>query len=495
MKRSDFAKLRYNGAQSSLVVSHLVANARFSIVCPRDFTNLPCGTGPNNLRFNRFQLSAIQWTRPIGNATLQLGSNVTDGTNVYDDLARRLNGVSDPLGARFGFHDTGVSLGLSRAAGRHQLALSTGLANETSTYNPTAGRYQIEQSVAQQRLRARLEDRVKLNDRDSATLALASYRVTGATPTIQASFDINRRISSNESISIGTSIGRGEDPVRTLQPWTDPAAAAVFANCTAGSISVGAPSDAARPFSYATLTTQYRRAWRGGFVRVSGYRQLQRDDAIGSIYPITAVARNEVPDGYIDALRATWDSPAVCGGKPFRPDQVYVSQNLYGTRRLYQALDVALQVTRRNLIVLGTLSLSQAKLTATRPVLDLPTSFFRRGQQLPGRPFIRANVTLDYAIGNSGLEVLANDQFTGNNNAYYVPSFQIATLGVTGRFRGITITVLDVNAFGVGAERFLTPKIASPLTLVDGRRFLPNPGQISPRQITVVLSTQVGARR
>ncbi|MDP9104640.1 MAG: TonB-dependent receptor [Candidatus Eremiobacteraeota bacterium] len=492
--RSDSVKLRWTGARSSVSYSYLVGNAQFSVVCARDLTAVPCGTGPDNWRYNRFGLQNLEWTRQIGSLTVRAGLSDIGGKNVYDDSARRLQGTPDPLAAVFSFWDRGAYLSVVAPSRRHTFSFTATGTHEQSAFEPTAGAYQVPQHVAQQRLRVRLDDRIRLNDRDTAGITFSGFEVGGAPPSSQVSMDVSRRTNASETITVSASVGRGSDPPRSLQPWTDPRAASVYANCNARSLAVGAPGDPALPFSYDTVTAQYHRTWRGGFVRVNGYAQYQRDDAISANFPITALAPSAVPTGYVDALAATWHLDAVCGATPFDPQRVYVAQRVAGTRRVYRGIDATVQVTRKDLILIGTLSRNAAVLHSDDLRLAAPTSYFLSGAQLPGRPLWRGGLTADYFLHRAGIELLANVQYTGGNNAQYLPPYTVLTLGASRTLRYGKLTLFEGNVFNVFANRFATADLGRPLPLANGSVLLPNAAQLAPRQITVMLSVQTGGR-
>jgi hypothetical protein len=114
------------------------------------------------------------------------------------------------------------------------------------------------------------------------------------------------------------------------------------------------------------------------------------------------------------------------------------------------------------------------------------------GAQLPNRPLHRGGLTVDGLLPRSGLELLANAQYTGTNNQQNLGPYVNVSFGVSHRFGPGQLTLFENNAFNTYGGDFATDAAAQPLPLSNGGSLLSPALPLTPRTIFLSYSMAVG---
>jgi hypothetical protein len=196
--------------------------------------------------------------------------------------------------------------------------------------------------------------------------------------------------------------------------------------------------------------------------------------------------------GYLQALYAAYRTPGVCGEHAPTPT-VYVDESVAGTSRRYQGVDLSGRFAlSRYVELLPTYSLNEAILTAAGPRLQDGPSTSIVGAQLPNRPMHRGGLTVDTLLPRSGLELLANAQYTGANNQQNLGPYINVSLGASHKFGPGQITVFENNVFNTYGGDFATDEFAQPLPLSNGESLTTAALPLTPRSIFVSYAMAVG---
>ncbi|MBV8150291.1 MAG: hypothetical protein JOY59_01940, partial [Candidatus Eremiobacteraeota bacterium] len=226
---------------------------------------------------------------------------------------------------------------------------------------------------------------------------------------------------------------------------------------------------------------------------VQAFRQTQIGQTINALINGADEPAGYLPPGYVGQIANAWSQPTICGALPFTSQGVYVNEPISGTARVYQGFNLSGRIgLGPNVVVLPTYSLNGAVLIAADSRLTGVGSTTILGDQLPGRPLHRAGITFDAVLPHSGLEFLANAQYTGSNNNRYLTPYTTVSAGLSHAFGQGRLTLFETNLFNAVSGEFSTLAFAEPQPVSGGGVLFFAANPLTPRQISLNYAINVG---
>jgi hypothetical protein len=258
---------------------------------------------------------------------------------------------------------------------------------------------------------------------------------------------------------------------------------------------VSGPGDTGdgQPQSATALDAAWTHQFRSGSTfSFDAYSQVQSGQLIGALIQEPVSYYIAAGPGYLEQLYAAYRSPGVCGITAATP-AVYAQESVAGTRRLYQGFDVTGRFALSRFVdVMPSYSVNEAVLTAAGPRLSDGPSTTIVGAQLPNRPMHRGGVTIDALLPRSGLEVLANAQYTGTNNQQNLGPYVNVSLGASHKLGPGELTLFENNVFDTYGGDFATDALSLPQPLSGGGALLTAATPLLPRSIFLSYATAIG---
>jgi len=482
----DLVKLTYAvNKRTSARLSGMFTNESMNDLCANYTTNLPCGYGPGstttwNNSWGTFAVNSL-----VGNVDADMSLYGFSGRNGYDYPHRYLDGVSSPYFSHGRNDGGGASVGASITSKRH----TDGLSMQFSQYGgevsrPVSGSALTIAQPLEQYRNVAFTDSIKANPKLALTHGISVESGTGAGSALVFSESADWSASKSDKFEGTVSAGSAEPAYGLQYPITDVLAADY--DCHNGSVYVNGPADAGVRQSSVSYNLSWRHMWRDGDFTLNAYRQNAYGQAVFAAVPILAEPNDDFAaglSGYLQELQNVWNSPAVCGGSPFDPQHVYVSQYISGLGQAYQGVSLSGRIdVARNLVALPTFALGNTYLTSMDPRLDATGSYYAVGRQLPHRPLQTAGLTLDGILPKGHLEWLANAQYTSVNNNYYLPAYTMYSAGLVLDTHYGSLALIEANVFGTHAGLFSTYQNVNPMPVVGGGTFAFASDPLPPRQ-------------
>ena len=272
-------------------------------------------------------------------------------------------------------------------------------------------------------------------------------------------------ISGPNGRRYGGSLSAGHRATTTSNPRNEqgfPDAASAAYDCVHNLTSVTVPGDTSADASYVRANAFYGYDGSAGYLSIAGYYDLLRSAMLtGAIVPLSAEPVGYLPAGYADSLLAGFRTYGRCGRSGLTTGDIFVVQDVNGISSQNLGLSVrgSRAISRRLIASFGT-NISSARLVRADSRLRSLASPYQIGRQLPGRPFLKGNAVLDYAVPNAP-EVLVDAEYLGANNARNLPPNVTVNLGVEKRFSPtFTVNVILTNALNEYAGAFVSTQHA-----------------------------------
>lgn len=490
----DLIKLRYRiGDAATVTGSYLSSNGSIAQLCTQWVTVLPCGIGPNNNTFNKFELGYLTASSLIGNVALTATAFDISGTNLVDDLNRYIAGTPDPSESTSKRHTGGYAFTASVGHNKHTLSMSGNIFSTTNEFMPlTATPFVFPSTIGVNAHQLNVADTIKSTDKLNVNFNASLADTSGVGYSVLGGAGANWKPTSSDTYLIALNLGSAQPPPTTPRTFSDPATARF--NCNAGTAIVSGPGDTgSQQQSSISYNFDWTHLWRTGQVTVNAYRQTQIGQTINALINEAGEPVGYFPLGYLAALGTAWAQPTICGNVPFNPLGVYVTQPIMGTARVYQGIDVSGRIALgRNVVVLPTYALNSAVLVAADSRLTSAPSTSTIGAQLPGRPLHRAGITFDANLPRSEFELLANAQYTGGNNNRNLVPYTAVNWGISHPLGPGRLTLFETNAFNAVAGDFSTLEYAEPVPVNGGGIIFFAANPLLPRTISLNYTMTVG---
>ena len=489
LRDGDFLKLRYSASpRLTLNGSVIGGSSMSSSVCTDDVTNVPCGFGPGNGTHAHSLSGQLGVQMQIGHVGVFAGSFANGYAYVNDDLHRVVAGVPEPYASDSHGQGAGFYASGSIAVKRHTISLGTSSYASTSIVD-ASGAFQQSNTSAYRFAYLSLADTLKLSERWSALAAAGSETSTTGTKAA-AGIGLTLRPSKFESLNAQVNLGGNGGAFYNVGSFGAPASSTF--NCVSDSVRVAGPNDAPLPGSTTDVELTYDRRGRRGTLHVNAYDRMERGAQLQAQFPLTALG-DGVPAGYLDALQTIWDQAAICGGRAFDPNRIYVAESISGPQVRYRGFDASGQLPLgRDVIALPSYSVNGVALASADPRLLRFGSPYALNAQLPFKPLHHAGLLLDAKQPKAGLEYLLDGRWTSANNPAGLTSYVVASAGVTWQAQRGRFTALATNLFNADTGLFATTEFAQPLALQGGGTYLPVPTLLAPRSYTILYSVRAG---
>jgi hypothetical protein len=495
----DFLKLRYRlgDDRTTITSSALTTNRDAYSICARDVTIVPCGIGPDNRTYGRYGMAYTTVASLVGDiqttfsAYTNSSSQTTDDVNRYViDPSNNYEPTLDPSLATNVSTTRGVAYSAAIAQGNHTFALGGNTYSAISTSTPLAGSvFETPFTNAASSSTYRFSDAIKSNDALTLTPQVSLANTTGLGTSVLGGMSLTWSPRAPNAYALSLNVGSSQPNLSANRSFSDPNAARF--DCTAGTAIVGGPGDTGGSQQSATaLNAAWSHQFNGGAsLTVDGYTQVQSGQLINAAI---AEPASYYPAGFLPTLLQAYRGPTVCGASAPMPT-VYAQESVAGTRRVYQGFDVQGRFALSPYIqILPTYSLNLAVLTAASArLLDGPSTTVV-GEQLPNRPLHRGGVTLDGLLPRSGIELLANGQFTGANNNQNLGPYVNVSFGISHRFGPGQLTLFENNAFNTYGGDFASDAFARPLVLSNGQPYYTAATPLTPRTLFLSYATVIG---
>ena len=490
----DFAKLRYRfGDVATLTGTFMSSNGSIAQICTQWVTALPCGIGPGNDTYNKFQFGYLTASSLVGNVAFTATAFGMASHNLVDNLNEVIAGTPNPFETKNDSHTNGYAFTASVGHNKHTLSLSGNIFSSSHLFTPlTPSPYVIQSRIGINAHQLNLADTIKSTDKLNLNFNGSVADTSGIGYSVLGGGGATWRPTGNDTYQIALALGSAQPPPTVPRTFSNPMNARF--NCDAGTSIVSGPGDTGnQQQSSISYNFDWTHLWRTGQVTVNAFRQTQIGQTINALINGAGEPASYFPPGYISAIGSTWSAPTICGALPFNPNGVYVSEPIAGTARVYQGFDVSGRIALGpNVVMLPTYALNTAVLVAADSRLTTADSTTIVGAQLPGRPIHRAGITFDAQLPHSGIELLANAQYTGANNNRYLVPYTTVNWGISRALGQGRLTLFESNAFNAVSGDFSTLAYAEPVPVSGGGVvfFAANP--LLPRTISVNYTINVG---
>ncbi len=337
-----------------------------------------------------------------------------------------------------------------------------------------------------------MSDNIKSSDRLTLQphVSLVDTTTLGASPMV--GFGATWQPQAANAYSASINVGSSQPNVDVNRSYSDPVGARF--DCQAGTAIVSGPGDTnGGAQSAVSLDAAWTHSFRaGGSVTADLFSQVQTGQIISALIE---EPNTYYPGGYLTDLLGAYRAPSVCGPNAAAPT-VFAQENVGGTRRLYQGVNLSGRFPLgRYVVLLPNYSLNKAELTAASGRLEDGPSTTLVGAQLPNRPLHRAGLTVDGYLPRSGIEVLANARYTGANNQQNLGPYVEFSAGLSHEFGPGQVTLFENNVFNTYGGEFATDSGVLPLPLSNGALFRTAATPLLPRTINLSYTMTLGGPR
>lgn len=497
----DMLKLRYGLTDNTtLILTALENNQAIASLCTQDTGILPCGIGPNNTSTSKYQFVYGTVQSLVGQVAVQATGYVSSQNGLSNEINRFIDEcvgalVPCPVAEPFATDTDSLTRGIASQAtiskDNHTITLNATTFASQTMFSPLveSGTSDLVTSslngVSAQTYA--LQDSIKVSNRVTVgpTLSLAS--TTGAGSSILAGFSGDWRPNDNDDVTLSASLGSSQPAPQVVRSFSDPQSARV--NCPAGTASISGPGDQPTAQSAIDYELGYTHQWKYGYLSTDLYRQSQAGQLVNASIPATA---GGVPPLIQSAVQQYY--AAVCPTAVGGPN-IYVSEPVNGTDRLYQGYDVSARLALgKDVTAIPSYSTNESEYTAADPLFTGLGSTLVLNSQIYGRPLHKGNFTLDAFNPPSNLEFIANLQYVGVNNSQHLAPYVNVSFGITHPLGIGMLTVFETNAFNTETGLFSTINGAQPEPLVGGGFLLVAANPLPPRTFQVSYSINTGAR-
>ncbi|MBV8300190.1 MAG: TonB-dependent receptor [Candidatus Eremiobacteraeota bacterium] len=512
----DFVKLRYGLTdRTTLMLTALQNNQANSALCTQFVTPLPCGIGPDNGNSGKFQFAYGTVQSLIGDTAITLTGYVNDNRQLTNDVNRyqlacpgQLPGqvancpfsqevsTLSPLSSMNETFARGLAASATLTRDKHTFTLSGSTFAGITTFTPLQGGLGFVRptNFATASRQVQFSDQFKVNDKLSLGPNVSYAGTSGAGSSILFGFGGNWRPTNSDSYNASFSFGSSQPANGLVRTLSDPQSARI--NCFANTATVSGPGDLPSHQSAASYDVGWTHQWSHGQLSVSAYRQTQGGQLVNATVTGDSLGLTNPGNPFYQAVTGYFNN--VCGapgGTVLQPN-LYVSQQIGGTTRVYQGFTAQANVSLgKNVVLIPSYTTSAAVVTAADPRFTGLDSTLILDSQIPGRPVHTGNLTIDGLYAPAGLELLANAHYVGPNNNQYIAPYTIVNAGVSHALGIGRITVFASNLFNTESGNFSTLQYAQPIPLSGGGFLLQAARPNAPRQYTVTYSFNTGAQK
>ncbi len=490
----DLVKLRYRVADLGTVTAAFIdSNSSISQLCTAWVTVLPCGIGPDNNRYSKFQFGYVTGATLIGNVAFTATAFSITSKNLLDDLNEYVDDVPNPLETLSQSRTNGYSFNASVGHNKHTLTLTGNIESALTDFTPlTLTPYVVHSGIGINAKQLNFADSIKSTDKLNLNFNSSLADTSGVGYSVLGGGGATWRPTGNDTMQLALNLGSAQPPPTLPRTFSDPTTARF--NCDAGTSIISGPGDSgAERQSSTSYNLDWTHLWRTGQITVNAFSQSQIGQTINALVNAAGEPADYFPAGYIGSIGQTWSAPTICGSTPFNPNGVYVNEPIAGTARAYKGVDISGRIALGpNVVMLPTYTLNDAILVAADSRLTSAESTSIVGDQLPGRPIHRAGITFDAELPHNGFELLANAQYTGSNNNRYLDPYTTVSWGISHTFGPGRLTLFETNAFNAESGEFSTLLYANPVPVSGGGVvfFAANP--LLPRTISLNYTAAVG---
>jgi hypothetical protein len=497
----DFIKLRYGLTDNTtLVLTALENHQDIANLCTQFTGPLPCGIGPDNTTTGRFGFVYGTVQSLIGQVAVQATGYVQSQYNLSAENNRFIDEcvgapVPCPVAAPFATDTNGVTRGVAAqgtiSKDNHTITLNATTFSSQTTFSPLVASGATQQFVLPSlngvsASTYALSDSIKVSNRVTVGPTLSLAATTGAGASILGGLAGDWRPNDSDDISASASVGSSQPPPAIVRSFSDPDSARV--NCPGGTAQISGPGDTATAQSAIDYSLTLTHQWTHGNLTADVYRQSQAGQLVNAAVPALA---GGVPAPLISAVQMYYST--VCASA--NPANIYVSEPVNGTDRLYQGYDISGRVSLgRDVTAIPSYSTNESIYTSADPAFTGLGSTLVLNAQIYGRPLHKGNFTIDAFNPPSGLEFIANAQYVGVNNSQHLAPYVNVSFGVTHPLGLGMLTLFETNAFNTETALFSTLSGAQPQPLAGGGALLVAANPLPPRTIQVSYSINTGAR-
>lgn len=230
----DLVKLRYRIADIATITgSYLSSNGSIAQICTQWVTLLPCGIGPNNNTFNKFELGYLTASSLIGNVALTATAFNISSNNIVDDLNRYIADTPDPYESTSQRHTTGYAFTASVGHNKHTFSLSGNIFSSTNDFTPlTATAFVIPSSIGVNAHQLNFGDTIKSTDKLNWNFNASLADTSGVGYSVLGGTGATWKPNPNDTYQLALNLGSAQPPPTTPRTFSDPATARF--NCNAG---------------------------------------------------------------------------------------------------------------------------------------------------------------------------------------------------------------------------------------------------------------------
>jgi hypothetical protein len=498
----EFIKLRYGLTDNTTLVLTALQNVQaISSLCTQDTGILPCGVGPDNGSTSKYQFVYGTVQSLIGQVAVQATGYISSQAGLTNDLNRTIDEcvgalVACPVAEPFATGTDSLTRGIATqgtiSKDNHTITLNATTFSAQTTFNPlvTSGTSDLVTSSINgvSASTYALQDSIKVSNRVTVgpTLSLAS--TTGAGSSILAGFSGDWRPTDSDDVTLSASLGSSQPAPQVVASFSDPQSARV--NCAGGTAQISGPGDTATPQSAIDYEAGWTHNWKYGYLTADVYRQSQAGQLVTASLPAGA---GGVPSDISSAVQQYY--AAVCPTAT-APGNIYVSEPVNGTDRLYQGYDITARLSLgKDVTAIPSYSTNISEYTSADPAFTGAGSTLVLNSQIYGRPMHKGNLTLDAFHPPSNLEFIVNAQYVGVNNSQHLAPYVNFSFGITHPFGIGMLTLFETNAFNNQTALFSTINGAQPQPLVGGGYLLVAANPLPPRTYQISYSINTGARK
>lgn len=491
--RGDFVKLRYGLTDSTtLNFTALQNNQASSSLCTQFVTLEPCGIGPLNGSSNKFQFVYGSVQTLIGETALSVTGYVNNNASRTNDQNRFIDGVASPFASATNSLARGLAFSSTLTRNKHTFTLSGSTYAGTTNFTPIAGitPFVFAATNASSSQSYQFADSFKSNDKLTLGANVSLAGTTGAGSSFVGGLSAAWRPIGTDSFNASFSVGSAQPASGIIRTYSDPSSARV--NCFAGTATVSGPGEQNTPQSAINYDAGWQHSWKKGQVTLDVYRQNQDGQLINAL--LTGASAG-LPPGYASEVNQYYMQGTVCGAAAALPT-IYVNQLINNTNRVYQGFSLSGRVgIGPNIVVIPSYTTASAVVTSADALLLSANSTTIIGSQIPGRPLHRGNLTIDASEPHTGIELLANASYVGENNSQHLTPYTLVNLGISHQVGIGRVTLFASNLFNTEAADFSTLLYSQPIALNGGGFLATAANPNTPRSYTMTYSFNTGALR
>jgi hypothetical protein len=462
----DYEKLAISSSNFTASILGLESNGYVNPIPAYLTGSTPAGYGPGNFQTSQQHNYVASLNASLGDTALSVSESNWAFSNATNFEKQYVMGVPAPYYANSAFEGAESALSLERAISPRvtaQLELSNSNTNQVGTASESGSSaiYQGETDAALS-ITAPLfrsgEARVILKRDFARSLgSSSSFNVMASAP-----------LSTNTTLEATGQVGGrpvfSQDVQNVLGPQNPNLATY---DCSSGTISASVAGATESAASSAEATVGINSNLRRGSIGASAFVDSLRGVLLSSAYvPASSESTAALPPGYLASLQKGFSSIGGCQGTPSL-SQIYLVKDVGGISAIYRGVELNGEYTLGSrLTVQAGYDLLQARFLGGPPLVVGPSSPYIPGAQLPGRPFGRAAVTMDWlASPHNNMDVLLNLESCARNNPRNLPGYGVLNAGLgfsTSKYTNLVIA--GSNLLNTYSGYFVSPRYAVPLS-------------------------------